>query len=124
MPMRAVCLGVVLIGSATGYQASSARVHGRCASHRCERAVHGPRMPLVRTAEVRRSSSVRMEAFSFDPFDRDVFRILMDAQSEARGLGAPAVGTQHLLLAATLPRRWPDERTAGEVGSRLWEVCA
>ena len=45
-----------------------------------------------------------MEAFSFDPFDRDVFRILMDAQSEARVLGAPAVGTQHLLLAATLQK--------------------
>ena len=45
-----------------------------------------------------------MEAFSFDPFDRDVFRILMDAQSEARGLGAGAVGTQHLLLAATVQR--------------------
>jgi len=45
-----------------------------------------------------------MEAFSFDPFDRDVFRILMDAQSEARVLGAPAVGTQHLLLAATMQK--------------------
>ena len=43
-----------------------------------------------------------MEAFSFDPFDRDVFRILMDAQSEARVLGSPSVGTQHLLLAATM----------------------
>jgi len=45
-----------------------------------------------------------MEAFSFDPFDRDVFRILMDAQSEARSLGAGAVGTQHLLVAATLQK--------------------
>ena len=45
-----------------------------------------------------------MEAFSFDPFDRDVFRILMDAQSEARVLGASAVGTQHLVLAATMQR--------------------
>ena len=51
-----------------------------------------------------RTPAVRMEAFSFDPFDRDVFRILMDAQSEARVLGAPAVGTQHLLLAATLQK--------------------
>ena len=33
-----------------------------------------------------RVRSARMEAFSFDPFDRSVFRILMDAQSEARGL--------------------------------------
>uniref|UniRef100_A0A7S2ILD5 Clp R domain-containing protein n=1 Tax=Haptolina brevifila TaxID=156173 RepID=A0A7S2ILD5_9EUKA len=45
-----------------------------------------------------------MEAFSFDPFDREVFRILMDAQSEARVLGAGAVGTQHLMLAATLQK--------------------
>jgi len=51
-----------------------------------------------------RVRSARMEAFSFDPFDRSVFRILMDAQSEARGLGAGAVGTQHLLLAATLQK--------------------
>ena len=61
--------------------------------------------PVART-EVRahRVSPVRMEAFSFDPFNRDVFRILMDAQSEARVLGAPAVGTQHMLLAATLQK--------------------
>ena len=51
---------------------------------------------------IARAQPLRMEAFSFDPFDRDVFRILMDAQSEARVLGAPAVGTQHLLLAATM----------------------
>lgn len=51
-----------------------------------------------------RSHSPRMEAFSFDPFDRDVFRILMDAQSEARVLGAAQVGTEHLLLAATMQK--------------------
>jgi len=42
--------------------------------------------------------------FLIDPFDRDVFRILMDAQSEARVLGAAQVGTEHLLLAATMQK--------------------
>ena len=61
--------------------------------------------PRARTAlPMGPRAHARMEAFSFDPFDRDVFRILMDAQSEARGLGSQSVGTQHLLLAATLQR--------------------
>jgi len=42
--------------------------------------------------------------FSFDPFEKDVFRVLMDAQDEARALRTDAVGTQHLLLAATLQK--------------------
>ena len=60
--------------------------------------------PLAAASSRGALGGLRMEAFSFDPFDRDVFRILMDAQSEARGLGAGAVGTQHLLLAATLQK--------------------
>ena len=67
------------------------------------------RMPMDKRALHRNQRPSRahggMEAFSFDPFDRDVFRILMDAQSEARVLGAPAVGTQHLLLAGRSPRQ-------------------
>jgi hypothetical protein len=45
---------------------------------------------LQRPALISRAAvgAFRMEAFSFDPFDRDVFRILMDAQGEARSLGA------------------------------------
>jgi len=62
-----------------------------------------PAVAVSRAVPVR-TDAIRMEAFSFDPFDRDVFRILMDAQSEARVLGAGAVGTQHLLLAATLQK--------------------
>ena len=66
------------------------------------------RLPMDKRALNRNQRPSRahvvMEAFSFDPFDRDVFRILMDAQSEARVLGAPAVGTQHLLLAATMQK--------------------
>ena len=60
--------------------------------------------PTVQRMVPSRVRAARMEAFSFDPFDRDVFRILMDAQGEARSLGSGTVGTQHLLLAATMQK--------------------
>ena len=74
-------------------------------SHAVQHATPTPTLPLqpVRSSVMSgRAREPVMEAFSFDPFDRDVFRILMDAQSEARVLGSPSVGTQHLLLAATM----------------------
>ena len=40
----------------------------------------------------------------FDQFDKDAMRVIMDAQSEARNLGGAEVGTQHILLAATLQK--------------------
>ena len=77
----------------------------QCASNYHLPAAAPPRRAVAAVApSFARLSPLRMEAFSFDPFDRDVFRILMDAQSEARVLGASAVGTQHLLLAATLQK--------------------
>ena len=77
----------------------------QCASNYHLPAAAPPRRAVAAVApSFARLAPLRMEAFSFDPFDRDVFRILMDAQSEARVLGASAVGTQHLLLAATLQK--------------------
>ncbi len=55
-------------------------------------------------AERRVRRSPRMEPFSFDPFDREVFRILMDAQTEARVLGSGEVRTDHLLFVATMEK--------------------
>jgi ATP-dependent Clp protease ATP-binding subunit ClpA len=40
----------------------------------------------------------------FDSYDKDAMRLIMDAQTEARNLGVAAIGTEHLLLAATLQR--------------------
>ena len=41
----------------------------------------------------------------FDQFDKDTMRVIMDAQTEARALGSPTVGTEHLLLSATTQKR-------------------
>jgi ATP-dependent Clp protease ATP-binding subunit ClpC len=38
----------------------------------------------------------------FDSYDKDAMRLIMDAQTEARNLGVGSIGTEHLLLAATL----------------------
>eukprot|EP00962_Isochrysis_galbana_P000385 scaffold107_cov106-Isochrysis_galbana.AAC.13 len=38
----------------------------------------------------------------FDQYDKDAMRLIMDAQTEARNLGVESIGTEHLLLAATL----------------------
>lgn len=59
---------------------------------------------LLRSAVVPRAAQPVTMSFSFDPFDRDVFRVLMDAQTEAKKIGASSVGTDHLLLAATMQR--------------------
>jgi len=40
----------------------------------------------------------------FDQYDKDAMRLIMDAQTEARQLGVEAIGTDHLLLSATLQR--------------------
>ena len=37
----------------------------------------------------------------FDSFDKGAMRVIVDGQSEARGIGADALGTDHLLLAAS-----------------------
>ena len=73
----------------------------------CEALAHAPLLRASRwslPAASRAPAAPRMEAFSFDPFDREVFRILMDAQTEARVLGGASVGTEHLLLAATMQK--------------------
>ena len=65
----------------------------QCASNYHLPAAAPPRRAVAAVApSFARLAPLRMEAFSFDPFDRDVFRILMDAQSEARVLGARADG--------------------------------
>ena len=38
----------------------------------------------------------------FDQFDKDAMRLIMDAQTEARNMGSKTIGTDHLLLAASL----------------------
>ena len=50
-----------------------------------------------------RTASARM-SYTFDDFDTDVGHMFSCARIEAGKLGAQAVGTDHLLLAATLQR--------------------
>jgi len=84
--------------------------HGRSliAKKAMSNTLWGQPLQLARTSKnwesQRRSRKLIMQAFSFDSFNRDVFRILMDAQSEARSLGATSVATDHLLLAATMQK--------------------
>mmetsp|Transcript_48011 Transcript_48011/g.86840 ORF Transcript_48011/g.86840 Transcript_48011/m.86840 type:complete len:921 (+) Transcript_48011:93-2855(+) len=82
--------------------------HSITASKQLANALPQQLPPLARTS-VHQSTQLRspppvMQAFTFDAFNRDVFRILMDAQAEARALGATSVGTHHLLLAATMQK--------------------
>ena len=56
--------------------------------------------PLIRASPLRCRS--RAPAMFFDQYDKDAMRLIMDAQTEARNLGVEAIGTEHLLLAATL----------------------
>jgi len=45
---------------------------------------------------------VRPVRMFFDQYDKDAMRLIMDAQSEARGNGRDAMSTEYILLAATL----------------------
>ena len=58
---------------------------------------HGP---AVQAAAPHARVSIRMMSFSFDAFERDVFRSLMKSQEEARAVDAKAVDTGHVLVAA------------------------
>ena len=60
--------------------------------------------PARRAAALGRSRVVVVPRMFFDQFDKDAMRVIMDAQSEARNLGGAEVGTQHILLAATLQK--------------------
>lgn len=88
------------VGAGTGHSATARKPFGNTLAQQLA--------PLARTPQHQgsplRSLSPVMQAFTFDAFNRDVFRILMDAQAEARALGATSVGTHHLLLAATMQK--------------------
>ena len=60
--------------------------------------------PARRAAALGRQRVVAAPRMFFDQFDKDAMRVIMDAQSEARNLGGAEVGTQHILLAATLQK--------------------
>ena len=110
--MRTALAATALFATASAFAPVSVH-HPRGASVAASAQTAALQMPSLAPQQIAQRQAIRhmqrarrvsMEAFSFDPFDRDVFRILMDAQSEARVLGAPAVGTQHLLLAATMQK--------------------
>ena len=110
--MRTALAATALFATASAFAPASVH-HPRGASVAASAQTAALQMPSLAPQQIAQRQAIRhmqrarrvsMEAFSFDPFDRDVFRILMDAQSEARVLGAPAVGTQHLLLAATMQK--------------------
>lgn len=58
--------------------------------------------PLAAAAAHRAPRTAGPPRMFFDEFNKDVMRLIMDAQSEARNLGGTEIGTEHLLLAATL----------------------
>ena len=60
--------------------------------------------PARRAVAPGRQRVVPAPRMFFDQFDKDAMRVIMDAQSEARNLGGAEVGTQHILLAATLQK--------------------
>jgi ATP-dependent Clp protease ATP-binding subunit ClpA len=62
------------------------------------------RRPALLAAPPARARPVCAEPFSFESFEPDVFRTLMDAQTEARALGSEAVASSHLVLAAALQK--------------------
>ena len=103
MQLRIAVLCAALATSDASFFARTlgVRTHGDSVTRPVAReAIRHATRPATMPATHRRSGgSVQM---FFDQFDRDSMRMIMDAQTQARNAGVSNVGTEHLLLAATM----------------------